>query len=118
MEILNAKILVVGEVQQISDKFKKRDLVVEYSDSNPDYKETIKFEMVQDKVELADNFKVGDAVNVHFNLRGRASVQKDGKTGYFNSLVIWRLTAGEAQPEMAQSNVAVAAGDEDDDLPF
>jgi len=118
MEIQNAKIIMIGGVQQVSDKFKKRDLIVEYSDSNPQYSETIKFEMVQDKVDIVDPFKVGDTVNVHFNLRGRASVQKDGKTGYFNSLVIWRLTAGEGQSEMAQSNVAVHAGADDDDLPF
>lgn len=115
MEIQNATILVIGEVQQVSEKFKKRDLVVKYSDSNPEYSETIKFEMVQDKVDIVDPFKVGDTVNVHFNLRGRAN-EKDGKTSYFNSLVIWRLTAGEAQPEMA--GVEINDGSDDTGLPF
>lgn len=115
MEI-QGKITSIGEVRQVSDKFKTRDVIVEYSDSNPEFANPIKFELVQDKVDIIDPYKVGDTVGVHFNLRGRAFTGKDGKTTYFNSLVIWRLTAGEGQPEMAAAGVGEDDGSEP--LPF
>jgi len=112
MEI-QGKIFEIGAVQQVSEKFSKRDIVIEYAE-NPSYPEYVKFELTGDKVDIIDPYKVGDAVGIHFNLRGRPYTDKQGKTSYFNSLVIWRLTAGEAQPEME------AAGGIDDgqDLPF
>lgn len=114
MEI-QGKIFEIGAVQQVSEKFSKRDVVIEYAE-NPEYKEYVKFELTGDKVDIIDPYKVGDTVGVHFNLRGRPYTDKVGKTSYFNSLVIWRLTAGEGQPEMA--GAGVAAGGEEDDLPF
>lgn len=114
MEI-QGKIFEIGAVQHVSEKFSKRDIVIEYAE-NPSYPEYVKFELTGDKVDIIDPYKVGDTVVVHFNLRGRAFTGKDGKTGYFNSLVIWRLTAGEGQPEMAGAGVAVGA--DSDDLPF
>lgn len=116
MEI-QGKILVIGDVRQVSEKFKTRDVVVQYAE-NPIYPETIKFELVQDKVDLIDNFKVGDTVDVHFNLRGRANTNTAGVTNYFNSLVIWRLVAG-ANENVESGSEAVMAGEGDSDsLPF
>ena len=44
MEI-NGTVLFVGETQQVTEKFKKRDLVIQYAE-NPEYPETVKFEAV------------------------------------------------------------------------
>lgn len=120
MEI-KGKIHEVGATQQISETFKKRDLVVEYAE-NPTYPEYIRFEAMQDKTALLDTFKAGDEVEVFFNLRGRPWTDKTGKTSYFNSLVIWRInaitnSAPASTPEYAAPvDVSNTAGD--DDLPF
>lgn len=113
---LQGKILSIGDVRQVSEKFKTRDVIVEYAE-NANYPETIKFELVQDKVDLIDNFKVGDSVDVHFNLRGRGHTNKEGVTNYFNSLVIWRLVANTNE-SVASGGEAVMAGEELDELPF
>jgi hypothetical protein len=121
MEI-KGKVHEVGETTVVKDTFKKRDLVIEYAE-NPQYPEFVKFEAVQDKVNLFDNVKVGDQVEVSFNLRGRPWTDKMGKTTYFNTLSVWRLTVlsgtqAQSSPEFAAPVDISAAPGEDDDLPF
>jgi len=122
MEI-KGKVHEVGATQQVSETFKKRDLIVEYAE-NPTYPEYIRFEALQDKTGLLDSFKAGDEVEVFFNLRGRPWTDKAGKTSYFNSLVIWRINAIAAGAPAASTPEYAAPVDvsntpgEDDDLPF
>lgn len=122
MEI-KGKVHEVGAVQQVSETFKKRDIIIEYAE-NPSYPEYIRFEALQDKTALFDQFKPGDHVEVFFNLRGRPWTDKAGKTSYFNSLIVWRINElNEAQPAAAMPPFAApvdvsAAPDEEDDLPF
>jgi hypothetical protein len=119
---IKGKVHEIGEVVTVSDKFKKRELIVEYAE-NPTYPEFIKFEAVQDKVSLFDNVKVGDQVELFFNLRGRPWTDKNGKTAYFNSLVAWRINilggseTAAATPEYA-APVDISSAPEEDDLPF
>lgn len=121
MEV-KGKVHEISEVIAVSEKFKKRELILEYAE-NPSYPEFVKFEAVQDKVNLFDNIKVGDNVELFFNLRGRAWVDKTGKTAYFNTLSVWRLTplgaseTSSAAPEVA-SPVDISSAPGDDDLPF
>lgn len=123
MEI-KGKVHEVGEIQQISDTFKKRDLIIEYAE-NPSYPEYIKFETLQDKTALLNLVAPGDEVEVSFNLRGRPWTDKTGKTSYFNSLVVWRLNvvdqhqASNDPPQYAapETNYSSSSTD-DDDLPF
>jgi hypothetical protein len=112
MEI-TGKVLVVGNTVAVSEKFKKRDLVIEYAE-NPQYPEQIKFEAVQDKTALLDSVKVGDEIQVYFNLRGRGWTDKAGKTQYSNTLSIWRLSLAAAT-EGVDAQPSLAGGD---DLPF
>jgi len=122
MEI-KGKVHEVGATQQVSETFKKRDLIVEYAE-NPTYPEYIRFEALQDKTALLDSFKAGDEVEVFFNLRGRPWTDKTGKTSYFNSLVIWRINAIAAGAPATATPAYAAPADvsntpgEDDDLPF
>lgn len=120
MEI-KAKVHEIGDVQQVTDTFKKRDLIVEYAE-NPQFVEYIRFEATQDRTSLFDNLNVGDEVEVSFNLRGRPWTNKDGITTYFNSLVAWRVNrTGSAAPAVNQAppTVDLSTGDgKDDDLPF
>ena len=122
MEV-KGKVHEISQIITVSEKFKKRELILEYAE-NPTYPEYVKFEAVQDKVNLFDNIKVGDNVELFFNLRGRPWTDKTGKTSYFNTLSVWRLTplgaaeGASAAPEYATPvDISSAPGD-DDDLPF
>jgi hypothetical protein len=120
---LKGKVHEIGALQQVSETFKKRDLIIEYAE-NPTYPEYIRFEALQDKTALFDSLKVGDEIEVSFNLRGRPWTAKDGKVSYFNSLVVWRINAlagnaaAAATPAYAPPVDLNSAPGEDDDLPF
>lgn len=107
----------VGAVQQVSDTFKKRDLVIQYAE-NPQFVEYIKFEATQDKVNLFDGLNPGDEVTVSFNLRGRPWTNKEGVTSYFNSLVAWRISKGQSAPKSSSVDISASADNDEDDLPF
>lgn len=117
---IQGTVVEVGETTAVSDKFKKRELIIEYAD-NPQYPETIKFEAHQDKCDGLDELRAGDNVTVHFNLRGKAFVNKAGIKGYFNNLVVWKFsvnqTAGNVVPDYAKP-VDISSSPESDDLPF
>lgn len=119
MEV-KGKVHEISPVITVSDKFKKRELILEYAE-NPTYPEYVKFEAVQDKVDLFDKIKVGDQVELFFNLRGRPWTDKTGKTSYFNTLSVWRLNAigssESAAPEYA-APIDISSAPGDDDLPF
>ncbi|MEO1049538.1 MAG: DUF3127 domain-containing protein [Bacteroidota bacterium] len=89
---LQGKIVEIFDTQQVKDTFKKREFVVEYAE-NPQYPEVIKFELIQDRCGLVDNFKKGDDVDVHFNIKGRKWTDPKGEAKYFVSLQAWKLDA-------------------------
>ena len=94
MEI-KGKIKIISETVQISDRFRKREFVVEYA-SNPDYPQPIQFEMVQDRCELLDPFEVGQEVEIFFDLRGREWTNPQGEVKFFNSLRAWKLVSEQS----------------------
>lgn len=123
MEI-TGKVHEVHPTHQVTESFKKRDLIVAYAE-NPQFVEYISFQATQDRVSIFDNLKVGDEVQVAFNLRGRPWTNKDGVTTFFNSLVAWRVTKLEAQRPAQQTAPSYAdlppmdiSSADDDDLPF
>ncbi len=102
MEI-QAKIVEIFETVEVSDRFRKREFVVEYAE-NPQYPEFLKFEMIQEKCELMDHFKTGDGVEVSFNLKGRKWNSPQGEVKYFNTLQAWKLTAMDKETTAAPQN--------------
>ncbi|HLW50290.1 MAG TPA: DUF3127 domain-containing protein, partial [Sphingobacteriaceae bacterium] len=128
MEI-RGKVHEIGTTQQVTDTFKKRDLIVLYAE-NPQFPEYIRFEATQDRTSIFDNLEIGDEVEVSFNLRGRPWTNREGVTTYFNSLVAWRVSkvvttpVAPGQPASAPAPADVPppvdiSSDEgkDDDLP-
>ena len=85
----------IAETIQISDRFRKREFVVEYS-SNPDYPQSLQFEMVQDRCELLDSFQEGQQVEIFFDLRGREWTNPQGQVKYFNTLQAWKLVTEQS----------------------
>lgn len=124
MEI-RGKVHEIGATQQVTESFKKRDMIVAYAE-NPQFVEYIRFEATQDRVNIFDNLSVGEDIEISFNLRGRPWTNKDGLTTYFNSLVAWRVTKLAAgAPAAATPGFAdmppvdiSSSGADDDDLPF
>ncbi len=82
-------ILIVDKgTQQVSEKFRKREFVVEIQDGQ--YPQVVKFELAQDKCDLLNGFQLQTPVTVSFDLRGRA-YDKNGETLYFTTLSAWKV---------------------------
>lgn len=108
----------VFETQVISDSFKKREFVIK---TQGDYPQLVKFELTQDNCSKADNLKVGQAVKVGFNLRGREWINPQGEAKYFNTLQAWRISTlqqSENPAPMAATTEAPPADSFADDMPF
>lgn len=73
----------IGSVESVSDKFKKRELILEIPGQYP---QVVKFEFVQDKCGLLYAIRVGENINVHFNLNGR---EHNGNV--YNTLQGWKI---------------------------
>jgi len=117
MYTLKGELKVIGDVQQVSDSFKKREFVV--VDASGQYAQTISFQAVQDRVDLLNNMKVGDNVEVTFFLRGREWTNpKDNTVRYFNSLDAWKIEPLGAGGSASPSNAETFVAEGDDDLPF
>ena len=102
MDIIG-KIERIGQTVQVSDKFAKREFVVEYA-KNPQYPEYINMQFVQDKCGLLDMYQVGQEVQVFFDLRGRKWTGSDGVEKVFNTVQAWRIAlANGQQPQPAQA---------------
>ncbi len=110
MEI-KGKVHEIGEIQAISDKFKKREIILEYAE-NPTYPEFIKIEVHNDKCDKLDELRAGDEITAHINLRGRAWTDKANKQSYFNSIQMWKFDIHKTVA------AAVNVEDQEDDLPF
>ena len=116
---LEARIQRIMDEQVISDRFKKREFVVQTKDQYP---QTLLFEFTQDKTSELDKYKEGDKVQVNINIRGREWQSPQGEVKYFNSIQGWRISAMEAaggaaeMPPMDTATADDAMGE--DDLPF
>lgn len=103
---ITGKVVKIDETQKVSERFRKRTVVVEYS-TNPEYPEYVTFEFQQDRVDLLDQIAVGQEVQVWFDLRGRKWTAPDGTVKYFNTIVGWRIKpAGDVQPAPIEQSVA------------
>lgn len=84
MEVIGI-LKVKNDTQVVSAKFKKREFVLT-TEHGTNYPQQVTFVLTQDKVDILDNFEIGDELTVYFNLRGR---EHNGK--YFNTLEAWRI---------------------------
>ena len=87
MEI-QGKIKLVGNIQEITDSFRKRELVIVTQEQYP---QTLCVEFVQDKIDLLNDFQEGQDVKIGINLRGREWKNPEGLIKYFTSLQGWRI---------------------------
>lgn len=97
---LTGKLIDILNVQNISETFQKREFVVETveNSSGRDFTEQIKFQLIQDKCNLIDNYNVGNNIKVSFNIRGRRW-EKDGRVNYFTNLDAWKIEPANSEEE-------------------
>ena len=124
---LTGTIKVIGKTQEFDSGFKKRQFVI----TTPgDYEQDIALEFFRDKCDVLNKYKVGDSVDVWFNVTGN---EYNGK--YYVNLNAWRIamTSGtnfegikqenpnQLNGEMAEDfneNQQSIVNDESDELPF
>ncbi|MEY2964010.1 MAG: hypothetical protein RL754_1271 [Bacteroidota bacterium] len=92
---IEAIIQKIMDEQVISDRFRKREFVVQTKEQYP---QTLCFEFTQDKTNVLDNFTVGQEVNVEFNIKGREwTPPQGGETRYYTTLQAWRMNGVQQQ---------------------
>ena len=104
-------IKVILDTVQVTEKFAKREFVI--TESTSMYPQDLVFQAAQDKCDMIDGFKVGDTVEVSFNLRGREWISPQGEAKYFNTLDAWRIEKVEGSLSSLPEDMAT-----EDDLPF
>lgn len=113
---IQGTIKVLGETTQVSEKFKKRDLVV--TDESGMYPQDISFQAAQDKCDMLDAFMEGEQVEVSFNIRGREWESPQGEVKYFNTLDAWRVEKLGNSVGNDQGSDQLPGDAEEGDLPF
>ncbi|EDM80761.1 hypothetical protein PPSIR1_12798 [Plesiocystis pacifica SIR-1] len=94
---LAGKIKVLFDTQNISAKFRKRELVLVTDERYP---QQILVEFTQDKISLLDRVSEGDEVRIQIDIRGREWKSPRGDVKYFVSIQGWRIDPLVAdQPE-------------------
>lgn len=100
----------IGDTQTFGDKgFTKRDFVLIESDSK--YPQTVKFELTKENTKLTTGYKIGEEVEVKFNVRGR-----EYNGNYYVSLEAYKLIATAFQSKETKSLIIEA--ETGGDLPF
>ena len=120
---ISGRIVEIFPTQQVTDKFKKREFILEVKETNNtgfEFIEYIKFQAVQDKTGLLDGLNINDEVKVSFNLRGR-KWEKDGQTSYFTNLDAWKIE-NEQSTSITPNTSGMQASDpqvsDDNNAPF
>jgi single-stranded DNA-binding protein len=95
--------------QQVSEKFKKREFVLELAEeiNGNIYTNFAKMQLVQNKCDIIDRFNVGDNVRVSFNIKGNRW-ERDGKVNYITNLDAWRVESATATPSNNGGNQQAA----------
>ena len=125
MELKNVTIKSISELKTFDSGFSCVDFVVTTEEQYP---QTLKLQANKEKAEnLIKYNKVGDKVDISFNLRGREWTNKDNETVVFNTIEAWKIFKAEESKMTLEEGAAKIdqvfepAGDLNDDslgLPF
>jgi hypothetical protein len=87
---LKGSVIHIGETQQITETFKKRDLVI-FVDGQ--YPQEYIFEATQTRCELLDAVQLKQEVEVGFAIQGNGWTSKEGEKRWANTLVLLQVYA-------------------------
>ena len=101
---INGKVIDILPVNQVSDKFRKREFVIEKKDTGGSavFIDYIKFQLIQDKCDLINESFLNEEVKIWFNLKGN-KWERDGKINYFTNLDAWKIEK-VSEPGRNQNN--------------
>jgi hypothetical protein len=123
----------VSQEEIKSEKFKKRDVILEVIEGT--YKQYLTVQFSNAKCDLLNNVRQGDMISVSINLRGRLWTGNDGIEKSFNTLEGWQIESdslastqtniliqkqrqmGNIESAFQEESIRMMAED-DDDLPF
>lgn len=89
---ITGKVIDILPVNQVSDKFRKREFVIEKKEAGGagvfiDY---IKFQLLQEKCDLINESFMNEEVKVTFNIKGN-KWEREGRVNYFTNLDAWKI---------------------------
>ncbi len=122
---ITGKVIDIAPVNQVSDKFRKREFVIERKETGGaavfiDY---IKFQLLQDKCDLINESFMNEEIKIWFNLKGN-KWERDGKVNYFTNLDAWKIekVSSQGREQSSQPRTTLedipTENDELSDLPF
>lgn len=123
---ITGKIIEILPVNQVSDKFRKREFVIEKKESGNTavFIDYIKFQLIQDKCDLINESFLNEEVKIWFNIKGN-KWERDGKINYFTNLDAWKIERASSQGRDQNAPSSPQAledlppdNDELSDLPF
>jgi hypothetical protein len=122
---ITGKVIEISPVNQVSDKFKKREFVIEKKEAGNTavFVDYIKFQLIQDKCDLINESYLNEEIKIWFNIKGN-KWERDGKTNYFTNLDAWKIekTSSPARDQSGPSHITLEdippENDELSDLPF
>jgi hypothetical protein len=110
------KLHTIFETKQVSERFSKREFVVEIAD-NPKYPQTVLFQLTGDRCAQLDEMRVGDPVRIEFSLRGREWRSPSGEVKYFNSLDVWKIEPARAARGRRDTGAGAGGDPRDMEMP-
>lgn len=121
---ITGTIRVINDTKAVSDRFSKRELVLDVEDGK--YSQVVSLEFTGDRCSVLDTYHAGEAVEVEFNVRGREWRSPSGETKFFTTLSAWKIQrTGEARSAAPSSRAVTAASrsygggaEANDDIPF
>lgn len=92
-EVLKIKgtVYKVSQEEVKSEKFKKRDVILEVIEGT--YKQYLTVQFSNAKCDLLNNVRQGDMISVSINLKGRLWTGADGVEKCFNTFEGWQIEA-------------------------
>jgi hypothetical protein len=102
---ITGKVIEIYPAVQVSDKFRKREFVIEKKESGGTavFIDYLKFQLVQDKCDLINESFLHQEIKIWFNLRGN-KWERDGKINYFTNLDVWKIEKPSAPVGREQFN--------------
>jgi len=125
---ITGKLIVKYDTQQVNDRFKKREFVIEIAEeiNGNVYTNYAKMQLTQNKCDIIDRHNEGDTIKISFNIKGN-KFEKDGRYNFITNLDAWKIesisiAATQAAPAQQQATgyPSKAEGNinHPDDLPF
>jgi hypothetical protein len=122
---ITGKVIDIAPVNQVSDKFKKREFVIEKKETGGSavFVDYVKFQLIQDKCDLINESFLNEEIRIWFNIRGN-KWERDGKINYFTNLDAWKIEkiSGQSKEQNTPSRPTFEDNpseiDDLSDLPF